>query len=90
MLIDGVRIEAEGFDSSPDEMKDYVVYVRARVPGVDKITVKMCDDGCVDVKYTKHGEKFERIRRITGYLVGTTDRWNDAKQAEERERVKHL
>lgn len=33
--------------------------------------------------------KFERIRRITGYLVGTTDRWNDAKRAEERDRVKH-
>lgn len=36
-----------------------------------------------------HGVKFERIRRITGYLVGTTDRWNDAKKAEERDRVKH-
>lgn len=35
------------------------------------------------------GKKFERIRRITGYLVGTTDRWNDAKQAELRDRVKH-
>lgn len=35
------------------------------------------------------GRKFERIRRITGYLVGTTDRWNDAKRAEERDRVKH-
>lgn len=33
--------------------------------------------------------KFERIRRITGYLVGTTDRWNNAKRAEERDRVKH-
>lgn len=32
---------------------------------------------------------FERIRRITGYLVGTLDRWNGAKQAEERDRVKH-
>ena len=32
---------------------------------------------------------FERIRRITGYLVGTTDRWNDAKSAEEQDRVKH-
>ncbi len=32
---------------------------------------------------------FERIRRITGYLVGTMDRWNDAKRAEERDRVKH-
>lgn len=35
------------------------------------------------------GIKFERIRRITGYLVGTTDRFNNAKRAEERDRVKH-
>lgn len=33
---------------------------------------------------------FERIRRITGYLVGTTDRFNNAKRAEERDRVKHI
>lgn len=33
--------------------------------------------------------EFERIRRITGYLVGTMDKWNDAKKAEERDRVKH-
>ena len=35
------------------------------------------------------GIQFERIRRITGYLVGTMERWNDAKKAEERDRVKH-
>ena len=35
------------------------------------------------------GVRFERIRRITGYLVGTLDRFNDAKRAEEGERVKH-
>ena len=35
------------------------------------------------------GVFFERIRRITGYLVGTTDRFNDAKKAEEHDRVKH-
>ena len=34
--------------------------------------------------------QFERIRRITGYLVGTLDRFNDAKRAEERDRVKHM
>ena len=34
--------------------------------------------------------QFERIRRITGYLVGTMDKWNDAKKAEEHDRVKHL
>ena len=35
------------------------------------------------------GIKFERIRRITGYLVGSIDRWNNAKKAEEKDRVKH-
>ena len=35
------------------------------------------------------GVKFERIRRITGYLVGSMNTWNDAKKAEERDRVKH-
>ena len=34
--------------------------------------------------------QFERIRRITGYLAGTMDKWNDAKKAEEHDRVKHL
>lgn len=35
------------------------------------------------------GVLFERIRRITGYLVGTMDRWCNAKRAEERDRVVH-
>ena len=35
------------------------------------------------------GVGFERIRRITGYLVGTLDRFNNAKRAEEKDRVKH-
>ena len=34
--------------------------------------------------------KFERIRRITGYLVGSLEKFNDAKRAEERDRVKHM
>lgn len=40
-------------------------------------------------KTVGEGVKFERIRRITGYLVGTTDRFNNGKRAEERDRVKH-
>lgn len=35
------------------------------------------------------GVRFERIRRITGYLVGSMETWNNAKKAEERDRVKH-
>ena len=40
-------------------------------------------------KLIGQGLKFERIRRITGYLVGTTDRFNNAKQCEEKDRRKH-
>lgn len=40
-------------------------------------------------KVVGEGVKFERIRRITGYLVGATDKWNNAKRAEEHDRVKH-
>ena len=48
------------------------------------------DDVCPKCgrKESEH-EGFERIRRITGYLVGTLDRFNDAKRAEEAQRVKH-
>ena len=35
------------------------------------------------------GIRFQRIRRITGYLVGSLERFNNAKRAEERDRVKH-
>lgn len=49
------------------------------------------EKGVVNMENRKMGKgvKFERIRRITGYLVGTLDKWNDAKKAEERDRVKH-
>lgn len=38
---------------------------------------------------TGEGVGFESIRRITGYLVGTVERFNNAKRAEEHDRVKH-
>lgn len=41
-------------------------------------------------KTVGQGVRFERIRRITGYLVGGLDRFNDAKRAEEKARVKHM
>lgn len=48
-------------------------------------TPKIGKDGLVGT-----GVKFERIRRVTGYLVGTLDRFNNGKRAEERDRVKHM
>ena len=52
------------------------------------VTEKQIDIDAAE-KIIGAGVKFERIRRITGYLVGTLDRFNDAKRAEERDRVKH-
>ena len=46
-------------------------------------------DGTDCEKLIGKGIRFERIRRITGYLVGTLDRFNNAKRAEEHDRVKH-
>ena len=43
----------------------------------------------MDERKLGQGVGFERIRRITGYLVGTMAQWNDAKKAEEHDRVKH-
>lgn len=47
------------------------------------------NDTCPKCGRKEGDQPFERIRRITGYLVGTLDKWNDAKKAEERDRVKH-
>ena len=56
--------------------------------------IEKCGDVTAAKKYFEDhdqyfGNKFERLRRITGYLVGTLDRWNDGKKAEEKARVKH-
>lgn len=47
------------------------------------------DGDFADLSYEFEHVPFERIRRITGYLVGTMDQWNSAKAAEEHDRVKH-
>lgn len=47
------------------------------------------DGEYVDIEYIFAPANFERIRRITGYLVGTLDRFNNAKRAEVSDRVKH-
>lgn len=47
-------------------------------------------DTCPKCGREEGNVKFQRIRRITGYLVGTLERFNDAKRAEERDRVKHF
>lgn len=76
-------------DATTQEARCYAEYVQDRIKApVESLRVEACADGKVDVHYCGNGEKFERIRRITGYL-GELKTWNNAKQAEESERVKH-
>ncbi|MBR4152270.1 MAG: hypothetical protein IKT98_04870 [Selenomonadaceae bacterium] len=68
MVVDGVKINFVGIDDyTREEAANYLAYVKERtsIP-VKIINVKACEDGLVDVSYTARGEKFERIRRITG------------------------
>ena len=55
---------------------------------LQKVEVKI-DGDYADINYYTAKVPFERIRRITGYLVGTMDKWNNGKRAEEHDRVKH-
>ena len=54
-----------------------------------EVTIHGAADGGYDVDCDIYNVKFERIRRITGYLSGSLETWNDAKRAEEKDRVKH-
>ena len=91
MLIDNVEVFADTKEFSTKELNYYVEVVKSKFPKetVTKLTVTLDDDGRVKLDYTKHGEKFERIRRITGYLTGDLNSWNDAKRSEEHDRLKH-
>jgi len=85
-----MNIEVTGGEISEKEQQAYVDYVRKKNPNRALKSLKIEVDGdYVNLTYELEPVPFERIRRITGYLVGTMDRWNDAKRAEERDRVKH-
>ncbi|MBQ3184436.1 MAG: hypothetical protein IJB54_00470 [Firmicutes bacterium] len=76
-------------NADPKEAQAYVDYLESKYNRkLDRLDIKI-DGEYADLDYTFSNVPFERIRRITGYLVGTMDNWNDAKSAEERDRVKH-
>ena len=91
MRIDDVDVTITGFtDMTEDEVRRYVAHVKATVKHpLTELAISPGENDGVCLSYEEGLPKFERIRRITGYLVGTVDRWNDAKRAEEKERVKH-
>lgn len=76
-------------NASPQEAQAYVDYLEEKYGRkLESLDVQI-DGEYADLNYQFSHVPFERIRRITGYLVGTMDNWNDAKTAEERDRVKH-
>ena len=74
-----------------EERLAYMEYVKKKYPDeiIDTLIISFDDEGYAKLEIHKHSVPFERIRRITGYLTNTLDRWNSSKQAEEKDRVKH-
>jgi hypothetical protein len=72
------------------EARAYVAYLEEKHGRkLERLDVTI-DGDHADLDYTFSDIPFERIRRITGYLVGTMNQWNDAKSSEESDRVKHM
>ena len=84
-------INTQGGNLTQEEIDEYVKYVQDKNPEQEIAVLNLNVDGdYVNLSYKfKNDVPFERIRRITGYLAGTLDRFNDGKRAEEQDRVKH-
>ena len=86
----GVLVEVKNGYMEEKEIQAYINYLQNKFPDESLKSLSITIDGNdVDLDYVLKPQNFERIRRITGYLVGTLDRFNDAKAAEERDRIKH-
>lgn len=87
--INGVQITANE-EMSDQDCRNYIAWAREKNPGHVIESMNLDFDGEeVGIEYKTAPVPFEKIRRITGYLVGTVDRFNNAKAAEEHDRVKH-
>lgn len=82
-----VKVKGAGVDAK--EQQAYVEYLEKKYNRKLKSLEIELDGDYANLTYEWEPVPFERIRRITGYLVGTMDHWNDAKTAEEGDRVKH-
>ena len=85
-----MKVNVIGGEMEQKEIDSYVDYLREKFPTKQIASLDLKIDGdYVDMEYTFDSVPFERIRRITGYLVGTVDRFNNAIRSEEHDRVKH-
>lgn len=87
--VEGVIVDVIGDENmSIEEIREYVVRSRKKHGQVTEMRITV-DGDFVDVETISKPIPFDRIRRITGYLVGTLDRFNNGKRAEVQDRVKH-
>jgi anaerobic ribonucleoside-triphosphate reductase len=85
-----MNVTIRGGKMSQTEIDEYIRRLRKKHPDrIIKHLTLTIDGEFVDIQYNYDTVPFERIRRITGYLVGTLDRFNNAKRAEESQRIKH-
>ena len=92
MNVNGTKVTVKGLTRvTKQEILGYIRHIREEHPHetIPALEISPCGDGKVALDFTLRPPRFERIRRITGYLVGDMERWNNAKRAEESDRVKH-
>lgn len=91
-IIDGVTVTVGNGTIPEEEAAAYVARGKERFGDqLEQIiaTLDPEDPEMIELEYITPPKKFHRLRRITGYLVGNLSRWNNAKRAEEGDRVKH-
>ena len=88
--MEDIKIIVIGGQLEQEEIDAYIAHAKEKYPDrkVNGLEIEL-DGDYVNIKYDLEPIPFDRIRRITGYLVGTLDRFNAAKRAEVEDRVKH-
>ncbi len=88
-----IRAGTHPADMAEKEIRAYIGYMSKQHPDITAGTldIMLTEDGeDVELTLTPDPVRFQRIRRITGYLVGTLDRFNNAKRHEVEDRLKHI
>ena len=85
--IDGIYVTYPA-EMQRSEAAEYVARQKEKHPDLCRLDISL-DGEFANLRSVTQKFPFDRIRRITGYLVGGMDKWNNAKRAEEADRVKH-
>ena len=92
MIVNGTDVTVKGIDNISEQeilaSLDFIHLDNQR-DEIESLEISAESGDNVARDYTLRPPQLQRIRRITGYLVGTLDRFNNAKRAEEHDRVKH-